>query len=152
MNKKNRNDDQDFPADALDRWVCDQTPPEPSAEFVDRCLATIPRGDASAGAGSVCAAAATVSPLQRANEVSGDLWKFAVAAAAVAMLWINLSMSATQATDFGFRRSAGLGGFHESESIEVMTEQIRELLPELPPEEARRQAVLLRASEDMSGL
>ena len=41
----NRNDDRDFPADELDRWVQDQRPAEPSSAFLDHCLATIPAAE-----------------------------------------------------------------------------------------------------------
>jgi hypothetical protein len=36
--------DDDFPADEIDRWIEDQRPAEPSAAFLDRCLATISAG------------------------------------------------------------------------------------------------------------
>jgi hypothetical protein len=66
-------------------------------------------------------------------------WQFALAVAVVVLVWMNLSMSATQATDFGLRPA------RPSESIEAVAERIRQLAPELPPTEARRQAVLFRA-------
>jgi hypothetical protein len=72
--------------------------------------------------------------------------QFAAAVAAAALLWMNLSMSATQATDFGFRRSLTN---ESSESIETVAQQIRQLAPQFSPEEARREAILRRAGSDM---
>jgi hypothetical protein len=39
------------------------------------------------------------------REQSQSRWQFAAAVAVAAMIWMNLSLSATQATDFGFRLS-----------------------------------------------
>jgi hypothetical protein len=64
---------------------------------------------------------------------------FAVAMAATVLVWLNLSLCATQATDCGL----GLDGTHQP--LEDRVEQIHRLLPDLPPREARRQAVLLGA-------
>jgi hypothetical protein len=66
-------------------------------------------------------------------------WQFALAVAVVVLVWLNLSMSATQATDFGLRPA------RPGESIEVVADRIRQLAPELPLAEARRQAVLFLA-------
>ncbi len=66
-------------------------------------------------------------------------WAFAVAMAATVLVWLNLSLCATQATDCGLeidgRRQSARDG----------AEQIQQLLPDLNPREAMRQAVLLRA-------
>ena len=67
-------------------------------------------------------------------------WTFTVAVAATALVWLNRSMSATQATDCGLHFDGGQA------SVEQAAEEIRRLLPELPPQEALRQAILLRAS------
>jgi hypothetical protein len=66
-------------------------------------------------------------------------WRFAVAAAAGALVWLNLSLAAARVTDFGLR----LNG--PGESIETACRQIERLVPELSPQESRRQAILLRA-------
>jgi hypothetical protein len=58
--------------------------------------------------------------------------QFALAVAAVALLWINLSISATQATDFDFRPK------RPAESVAAIAQQIRKLMPEFSPEDARR--------------
>ncbi len=66
-------------------------------------------------------------------------WAFAAAMAATVLVWLNLSLCATQATDCGLE----LGG--PRQSLESGAEQIHQLLPDLPPREVTRQAVLLRA-------
>ncbi len=65
-------------------------------------------------------------------ERSRDAWQFAAVVAAAALLWINLSISATQATDFDLRPKG------PAESVTAIAQQIRQLLPELSPEEVRR--------------
>jgi hypothetical protein len=70
-------------------------------------------------------------------------WAFAMAMAATVLVWLNLSLCATQATDCGL----GLDGPHQS--VKDPAQQIHELLPDLPPGEAMRQAVLLRAGGDV---
>lgn len=72
-----------------------------------------------------------------------DRWQFAAAVAAAALLWMNLSMSATQATDFDLRPQWPV------ESSAAIAQQIRQLVPECSPEEVRRQAILLRAGANM---
>ena len=66
-------------------------------------------------------------------------WAFAVAMAATVLVWLNLSLCATQATDCGLE----LDG--PCPPLKDRAEQIHQLLPDLPPREAMRQAVLLRA-------
>lgn len=77
------------------------------------------------------------------SERSRSRWQFAAALAATVLLWMNLSMSATQATDFGLRRR------EPTESVETMAKQIAQLAPELSPEDARREAILLRAGVNL---
>jgi hypothetical protein len=67
-------------------------------------------------------------------------WQFALAVAVVVLVWLNLSMSATQATDFGLRSN------RPDQPIDAAAEQVRRLAPEFSPRDARRQAVLLQAS------
>ena len=64
---------------------------------------------------------------------------FAVSVAASVLVWLNLSLSATQATDCGLR----LDG--RQHSTARAADEIRRLLPEATPHEAMRQALLLRA-------
>ena len=66
-------------------------------------------------------------------------WTFALAVAASVLLGLNLSLSASQATDYGFQRDG------RQPSVQRTAAEIRRLLPEVPPQEATRQAVLLRA-------
>ena len=71
-------------------------------------------------------------------------WGFAAAVAAVALLWINLSLSATQATDYGLR----LGG--QGQAVGELAEQMQQVLPELSPREALRQAILWQAASTLA--
>jgi hypothetical protein len=70
-------------------------------------------------------------------------WSFAAAVAAAALVWINLSLSATLATDFNGRAVT------QGPPVEQVAQQIRQLLPELSDDEALRQAVMLRATSNM---
>jgi len=71
-------------------------------------------------------------------------WAFAVAAAAAALVWINLSLAATLATDY--RLAPG----EESATVEALASQIGELLPEVSRREAVRQAVLLESGSKLA--
>jgi hypothetical protein len=70
-------------------------------------------------------------------------WQFALAVALVVLVWMNLSISATQATDFGLRPAT------PPENVETIAEQIRQLAPELSPEESRREAILMQCSSTL---
>jgi hypothetical protein len=74
------------------------------------------------------------------RERSRSRWQFALAVAATVLLWINLSMSATQATDYRLR----LDG--DNRTIEETADEIQRWAPELSAPEARREALLLQAS------
>jgi hypothetical protein len=82
-------------------------------------------------------------PTRLRAERSRSRWQFAAAVAATVLVWMNLSMSATQATDFGLRPN------EPTESIETTARQIEQLVPEFSPVEARRQAMLLRAGSNL---
>ncbi len=62
---------------------------------------------------------------------NADRWRFAAAAAATALIWMNLSLCATSATDFFPQPS--LGG---SVDATAAARQLHEILPDLSPEEA----------------
>jgi hypothetical protein len=66
-------------------------------------------------------------------------WVFSLATAATVLVWLNLSLCATRATNCGLEVAGPLP------SVGDGADQIRQLLPELAPREALRQAVLLRA-------
>jgi len=72
-------------------------------------------------------------------------WTFAAAMAATVLVWLNLSLCASQATDYGLE----LDGRHQSLGNDA--EQIQQLFPDLPPREAMRQAILLRAGAGVVG-
>jgi hypothetical protein len=82
------------------------------------------------------------SPLRRQRSAAG--WQFAVAVAATALFWLNLSLTASRITDCGLRWREPSG------SIETASRQIAQLLPGLSPEESRREAVLLRAGSALT--
>jgi hypothetical protein len=69
-------------------------------------------------------------------------WAFAAAMAASVLVWLNLSLSAAQATDYGISLQS------PQQSVEQLAGEIRQLLPDIAPREAVRQAVLLRAGAD----
>jgi hypothetical protein len=79
------------------------------------------------------------------TEESRSRWQFAAAVAATVLLWMNLSMSATQATDFG------LGPREARKSVEEITQQIQQLVPEFSRDEARHRALLLHAGSQSPG-
>jgi hypothetical protein len=70
-------------------------------------------------------------------------WPFAAAVAAAALLWINLSLSATLATDYSKRP------YSSAPPVKEVAQQIQKLLPELSEREALRQAILLKAGSDL---
>jgi hypothetical protein len=73
------------------------------------------------------------------RQPSGGGWRMLAAAAAAVLIWLNLSLSATNATD-GPLRPRGT-----REPVERIARQIEQLLPDLPREEARRHAVLYQS-------
>lgn len=112
----------------------DSLPPE--LERLERLLAAreLPRASQQAKERLLCSVRAELRRSQARSR-----WAFAVAMAATVLVWLNLSLSATQATDCGLE----LDG--RRQSVENGAQQIRQLLPDLTPREAMRQAVLLRA-------
>jgi hypothetical protein len=96
---------------------------EPSGQLKEQCLRTLR------------------AELRR--QATRSRWTFALAAAASVLVGLNLSLSASQATDYGFQ----LDG--RQRSVQRTAEEIRRLLPEVSPQEAMRQAVLLRAGAGM---
>jgi len=66
-------------------------------------------------------------------------WRFAAAAAAAVLAWLNLSMSAVN--DTGFRLRAGSNGWDERAAVA----EVRGLIPDCSEAEARRHVLLLRA-------
>lgn len=77
------------------------------------------------------------------QERSAARWAFAAALAAAVLVWVNLSLSATQATDYGMR----LGG--QGPPIGMAARQIQRLLPGISRREALRQATLLQAGSNL---
>jgi hypothetical protein len=69
-------------------------------------------------------------------------WSVVATAATLALVWMNLSISATTAT--GFRVPLATAA-----DFDRLVAEIHELLPELSAKEARRQAFLLRTRETL---
>lgn len=71
-------------------------------------------------------------------------WGFAAAMAASILLWLNLSLSATSATDYQLRVGV------EQRPVQVLAEQIRQLVPEISEREVLRHALLLQAGSTLA--
>ena len=85
---------------------------------------------------------AGVQETLRRQQSGGGWWTLAAVAAAV-LLWLNLSLSATNGTDGPPWRHAA------REPVDRMAQQIEQLLPDLPPEEARRLAFLYQSGSGL---
>jgi hypothetical protein len=72
-----------------------------------------------------------------------DFWRFAAAAAIVAAVWLNLSLSAASVTDFHFQLA------DNRPSVEKTAREIQNLLPEMSESDARREALLLYAGNNL---
>lgn len=68
-----------------------------------------------------------------------SFWRFAVSAAAAALLLANFGMATTRGPDCGLRRRPDAAGLAADARL------IKDLLPEVTEREARRQALMLRA-------
>jgi len=75
----------------------------------------------------------------RERTAAPSWWRFAAACAALFLLWLNLSISAVNWTEF--RLSPDESQFDERSALA----QIQGLIPDCTGEEARRELLLLRA-------
>lgn len=75
----------------------------------------------------------------RPPQPQGGDWAFAASLAATVLLWLNLSMSATQATDFHLRIDG------DKLPIDAVAPEIRQLVPGFSDREVRRKVILLQA-------
>jgi len=122
----------------LERELAGGPRPEAPPELRDRVLGSV-RAELEGGERASAGRGETAPARSRA---SGWL-SFAVGLALGVLLWMNLSLSAAQATSYGRHlRSAA--------SLETTADRIRELLPDLPEEEVRRHAMALRAGSDLA--
>lgn len=71
-------------------------------------------------------------------------WAFAVSVAASVLVWINMSISATTATDCRVSLAS------TAAEMDRLAAAIHELLPELSAENARRQVLIYRSNETLS--
>jgi sulfite exporter TauE/SafE len=111
-------------------------PLPPELAGLEQDLAARPRGQPSAHLKSHCMGELHVELLQ---QQSRRRWAFAIVIAASVLVGMNLSLSAGQATDCGLQ----LAG--PRSSVRDTADEIRRLLPDMPPREVIRQAILLRA-------
>ena len=116
----------DLPEDlaALERELASRRRPAPSDALRQRILAAARRE-----------LAARPAPERRRL----GAWEFALAAAAAFILLLNLSISA--ANNMSWRLCGGL----DREAVAGAAEQISRLAPDLPPQEIRREALILVA-------
>lgn len=116
----------DLPEDlaALERELASRPRPAPSDALRQRILAAARRE-----------LAARPAPERRRL----GTWEFAMAAAAAFILLLNLSISA--ANNMSWRLCGGL----DREAVAGAAEEIRRLAPDLPPQEIRREALILVA-------
>jgi hypothetical protein len=117
--------DPGLPADlaALERRLADRPRVEPSADLGPRVLAATRAALARRPAGA---------------------WRPWAAAAAAALLAVNLSMSVAADTDWDLMPAVEPG------DVAATTELLRELAPDLPESELRRQALLTRAAAGLT--
>lgn len=80
---------------------------------------------------------------ERVQEQRRGAWRFAASIAAAFVLWFNLSWFAARETKFFGPQTISAA------SLEEMTDQIQSLVPEFSAHEARRQALLFRACNDL---
>ena len=85
----------------------------------------------------VLAAGKSASGLVAAAKTQPSVWQFAATAAVVALVWMNLSMSAANHTAWDFGPGA------EPLDVRATADQLRAILPTLSEREARREAVML---------
>ena len=117
----------------LERELAERPCPERSADLRDRVLRLVE-------------AELDGAELRRAEPArprAGGWLSFAAATAATVLVWINLSMSAANATSYDLRLPAG------PHALDETTRQIRELLPEMSEQETRRYAVILQGGADL---
>ncbi len=109
-------------------------------EQVELELSRRPRPEPSAGLRERVVASVNVQ-LRRESRPSG--WGWVAALAAVVLLLMNLSMSATLATDFGLKDAV------RGRSIEERAEEIRAAFPEITEEQALLHAISAQAAADL---
>src|SRR5262245_49711976 len=115
--------DPELPPDlaALERRLTDRPPVEASADLGPR----VP--------------AATRAVLRSPHPAPAAAWRFWAAVAAVMLLGINLAMSVAADTDWKLTPAV------QPRQVAATADRLRELAPDLPESELRRQALLARA-------
>jgi hypothetical protein len=119
-----------------------ELPPDLAA--LERRLADRPRIEPSPGFGPRLLAACRAALGRRAAPVPAAGWRFWAGAAAALLLGINLSMSVAADTDWHLLPGAEPG------QVAATADRLRELAPDLPEAELRRQALLARAGAGLA--
>src|SRR5262245_52835118 len=119
-----------------------ELPPDLAA--LERQLAERPRIEPSPDFGARLLAASRVALGHRPPAVGAAGWRRWAAVAAAVLFGINLSMSVATDTDWHLLPGP------EPEQVTATVNQLRELAPELPESELRRQALLARAGAALS--
>ncbi|HUT94730.1 MAG TPA: hypothetical protein VMY37_35060 [Thermoguttaceae bacterium] len=121
----------------LQRDLAGRPRPEASPELRDRVMRSV-RAELGQGA----RASAGRLETDRSRRPRSGWLTFAAGLALGVLLWMNLSLSAAQATSYDRHLPA------ETASVEATASRIRELLPDLPEEDVVRHALILRAGSD----
>ena len=123
----------------LQRELARRPRPAASPELRDRVMRSV-RAELGEGA----AASAGRPETERARRPRSGWLTFAAGLALGVLLWMNLSLSAAQTTSYDRHLPP------ETASVEPTASQIRQLLPDLPEEEALRHALVLQAGSDLA--
>ena len=129
----------------LQRELADRPRPEPSAELRDRVMRQVRAelAPAESGRAELARAGRLEAESARRQKQKNGWLAFAAGMAATVLLWMNLSLSAAHATSSNLQMPAG------PRSVDATARQIRELLPEMSPQDARRHAVILQSGSDL---
>jgi hypothetical protein len=117
----------------LERELAERPRPEPSADLRDRVMRTV---EAELGG-------AELRRVQPPRTRAGGWLSFAAAAAATVLIWANLSLSAANATRYDLRLPA------EPRALDETARQIRDLVPGMSEQEARRYALILHGGANL---
>jgi hypothetical protein len=122
----------------LERDLAGRPRPEPSPKLRDRVMR-----DVRAELEHAVVASAERVETERVRRQRSGWMTFAAGLALSVLVWLNLSLSAAQATSYEWHRRAG------PRSVDVTARQIRKLLPELSPQEARRHALIVQVGSEL---
>ena len=117
----------------------------PELRDVEDALAARPAPGAGGEVRARVLAAVSRELAARAGQRRAGLWRFAATAAALVLLWLNLSLSAVNGMEFALR----LGNGQVDER--AVLAQVSAVVPECTAQEVRRHVLLLRARAHLVG-